>query len=278
MTGKAHELFRGRPSTEPLYSGGSEEKFPIPFEYKKVDYCDFIGNQLMNNGHMLIYQNIYENTFWGIFDFHKTYKIKSKAWWTTQSYESLLEYIMEQWDYGKRIYSLVADDESGSFYVFVLEGYGDRQVIVKDLSKIKGNWDEGKSITSCTSRGSTYYIVMTDNVDGFRGQKQSYFCGSSWPNVEEEIKKKYKDRLIITSICYNLGLREYLVVMTKSSARQLYHKSSDSIESPKWMEEMYFKGYFPTIIFQDPNSDHLLAVATADTQRTSYTYRCNPLK
>ena len=160
-----------------------------------------------------------------------------------------------------------------------MEGYGDRQIIVKDLSKIKGKWDEGKSITSCTSRGSTYYIVMTDNVDGYQGQTQSYFCRSSWPDVNDEIEKNYKDGKIITSICYNFGLRQYLVVMTKSSAGQSYHWSSNTTEWSKWIYEMFIvKGYHPTILFEDPNSHHSLTVVTADTQRTTYTWCSYPLK
>ena len=226
MTGNAYRLSQGRPSREPLYSEGTREHFPIPSEYKKVEYIDFISSHVKNCDNMLISQSLYKKKFTGIFGPHKRYKSKAASWGKKSTYDNLVEYVKQEWKSDKNIFSLEAD-ETGSFYVYLVEGYGDDQSIVKELSKVKKNWDDGKMITSCTSKGSTYYIVMTDNVNGYHGKGQSYFSRSSWSDIESEIKKCYKDGRIITSICYNHGLHEYLVVMTTSPAGQSYKRTSD---------------------------------------------------
>ena len=108
------------------------------------------------------------------------------SWWKTKSYDVLFNHIRNEWDKGKCVYSLVADDTSGIFGVFFIEGYGNGQGILS-LDPYNGvNWYgdianylqpvyEGKSITSCTSKDSTYYFIMTENVIGYHGERQIYF-------------------------------------------------------------------------------------------------------
>ena len=288
MTGNADQLAQGRPSTEPLYSKGTREHFPIPSKYQKVKYTDFISSHVKNCDDMLISQSLHKKRFSGIFGPHKKYK-KSGGFWgggfehswgKKRTYDDLVEYVKQEWKSNKHIFSLTADDESGSFYVYLVKGYGDVQSIVKgkDLSLVEKNWDNGKMITSCTSKGSTYYIVMTDNVNGYHGKGQTYISTSSWSDIENEIGKHYKDGKIITSICYNQGLQEYLVVMTTSSAGQSYKWTNNPTSNPTktWMDKMYkVKDYHPTIIFEDPNDDQTLIVMTSDNDRTCYTTRYN---
>lgn len=276
MTGNAHQLSQGRPSREPLYSEGTRDEYPIPTEYLEVEYVDFISSHVKNCDNMLISQSLYDKKFTGIFGPHKRYNKKASSWGEKSSYENLIEYIKKQWKEEKNIFSLVADEETGSFYVYLVEGYGNGQTIVRQLSNVKEKWDDGQRITSCTSKGSTYYMVMTDNVNGYHGKGQNYFSRSSWPDVANEIGKHYKDGKIITSICYNQGLEEYLVVMTTSSAGQSHKWTTTSTDRSKWMDEMYKnKDYHPTIVFKDPNDDQILVVMTSDNQRSDYTIRYN---
>ena len=265
----------GRPSREPLYSEGDRDQYPIPDEYSKVRYVDFVSSHVKNCDKMLISQSIHERKFCGIFGSHKRYKTKSMSWGKNSSYTDMIEYIRTQWKDDKNIFSLVADEETGSFYVYFVKGFGASQSIVKKLSDIKEKWDDGKMITSCTSNRSTYYIVMTDKVSGFHDAGQSYFTRKSWSDVASEIGKHYKDGKIITSLCYNQGLEQYLVVMTTSSAGQSYKWSANSEEGSKWMDEMCQKDRHPTIVFKDPNDGQILVVMTSDDQRSGYTTRYN---
>ena len=277
MTGNAHKLSMGRPSREPLYSKGDRDQYPIPEEYSKVRYVDFVSSHVKNSDNMLISQSIHESKFCGIFGTHKRYKTKSTStsWGKKSSYPDMIEYIRTQWKDDKYVFSLVADEETGSFYVYLVEGFGYDQSIVKELSDIKEKWDDGKMITSCTSNRSTYYIVMTDKVSGYHDAGQSYFTRKSWSDVSSEIGKHYKDGKIITSLCYNQRLKEYLVIMTASSEGQSYKRTSNSKERSKWIDEMYKKDRHPTIVFKDPNDDQILVVMTSDDQRSGYTTRYN---
>ena len=276
MTGNADKLPGGRPKVEPIYSGGTREDYPITNGYDKVRYVDFVSSHLLNSDNMLISQSLNKARFTGVFGPHKRYKNKSSSWGQRSTYGDLIQYIKTQWKEGKNIVSLVVDDETESYYVYMVAGYGYGQTIVKALSSVKKEWDDGKMITSCNSHGSIYYIVMTDKVDGYHGKGQTYFSRSSWSDIDSEIGKHYQDGKIITSICYNQGLKEYLVVMTTISAGQSYMWTKDSSERSKWMDEMYEeKDYHPTIVFKDPNDDQILVVMTSDDQRSGYTTRFN---
>ena len=221
---------------------------------------------------MLISQTICEESFSGIFGSHKRYKSRAASWCEKSSYEDLIEYIKRKWKDGKTIFSLEADDDTGSFYVFMVNGYGNGQTIIKQLSKVKEKWDDGWKITSCTSKGSTYYIVMTGNVDGYHSKSQTYFTHNSWSDVESKIDEYYEAGKIITSICYNQGLEKYLVVMTKSFAGQTYKWTNSPTKLSKWMDDKSKnKGYHPTIVFKDPNDDNILVVMTSEEQRSGYT-------
>ena len=163
----------------------------------------------------------------------------------------------------------MADDASGLFYISTLKGYGGQQCIVTDLSDIYEKWVEGKDITSCTSIGSTYYIVMTEKVVGYHGQAQRYHNHKTWSEIETAISDSYKDNEIITGICYNRGLQEYLVVTTESDASQSFEWMDSRSRFDKWMDYQYQQeDNHPTIVFKDPNFDQILLVMTSDEHRT----------
>ena len=272
MTGKDDLLDGGRPSTEPLYSKGNRDDYPLTEGYDLVKYANLIKSHVTNSDKMLISQTICEEIFSGIFGWHKIYKSKAASWCKKSSYDDLVEHVKRKWKDGRNIFSLEVDDETGSYYVYMVNGYGNGQTIVKQLSKIRDKWDDGRKITSCTSKGSTYYIVMTGKVDRFHSKSQTYFTRSSWSDVESKINKHYEYGKIITSICYNQGLEEYLVVMTKSSDGQRYKWTTSSSKRSKWMDEMYEdEDYHPTIVFKDPNDDNILVVMTSDEHRSGYT-------
>ena len=136
---------------------------------------------------------------------HSLEREDEEAWCARLEY---LNWAISECDSNSLQSPLVSEERQNGFYVFHvwytfiveglwLEGYGDRQIIVMDLSKIKGKWDEGKSITSCcTSKGSTYYIVMTGNgyLPQYQGQNQCFFSRSSWPDVKEKNWKELQGR------------------------------------------------------------------------------------
>ena len=226
-----------RPRREPLYSKGNREDFPIPPEYEKVEYMDFIGSHVENTNYILVSQSLCQNYFSGIFASQNQGPRRSTSisWWKTSNCDALFNYIQQKGEQGEYVYSLVADDTTGIFGVFLIEGYGIGQSLItynpsKDtcfdnIADILQKWQvvqhyKGRAVTCCTSKASTYYIVMTDNVIGYHGERQVYFTYRDWSDVEIEIKFNHNYGYNITSLCYNQELQEYLVVMTTSPARQ----------------------------------------------------------
>ena len=156
MTGKDGQLDEGRPSTEPLYSEGKRDQFPIPEEYRKVEYCDFISSHLENSGKILICQTICKDSFSAIFgpDKYRYYLKPAAKWSDKQSYDDLMEYIRREWKQGFQVSSLVADDNSGSFYVYMVKGLGKNQSIVTHMASVKDELKKGRRITSLTRAGN----------------------------------------------------------------------------------------------------------------------------
>ena len=268
ITGKGDQLDNGRPSSEPLYSLGNRDEFPIPERHRLVKYYDFIYSIIMNNDKMLISQSIYHNYLSAVFARNERYTAKDSACWKGRSYGELLECVERK--RGFRIYSLAADDATGMFFMYMLQGYGGRdQSIITELSDIEEKWKEGKKITCCTSLGDRYYIVMTENVVGSQG-KQFLITHSSWPDVESMIEKYYKEGKIITALCYNVGRQEYLVVMATSRATQSFewrrHSGSNGFDISMEDEEEDNEKHI-TLVFKDPKDNRNLVVRTSDKHR-----------
>ncbi len=229
------------------------------------------------NGHILISQNFCDGHLYALFGSHKKYGPAPTAWGGLYSdYSDFSSYIDKNWNSSpsKNIYSIAADETHG-FGGFFMKGFGTGQTLVvkssyETLQKdIREEWDKGKMITSCSARGSTFYVVMTKDVEGFNGKDQVWFM-KDWSDANKKIDEEYEKGKIITSICYNHGLKKFFVAMTESKRGQAIRWFSDFDERKKWMAEKYKDGYRPTITFNDSNDDKLLVVMTKDENISDY--------
>ncbi|KAJ7389070.1 hypothetical protein OS493_033931 [Desmophyllum pertusum] len=274
MTGK-----KPRPSTEPMYSGGHRRDFPITSGYNTAEYTDFISSHIRNSQNILISQSMCHGTFGGCFSPSKRYSPRpAVSWGIRKNYDTFLELVRKQWTSKngkcKRIYSLACDENLG-FGVFFMENYGTGQTIITNISDIKKKWDEGFEITACAARGSTFYVIMTEDTEEYKDKAQTWFTRSTWAEAENEIHKEYKEgKAMLTGLCYSSGLGQYFVVMTETPEDQSCHWFDDKIARSKWMDEKSEKGFHPTIIFEDPTDQKTLVVMTKDDNRSGLDYHC----
>ena len=91
---------------------------------------------------------------------------------------------------------------------------------------------------------------MTKNVVGYHGKEQiictkNYKSGprSERSEIKNTIFQDWKNGFVITGICYNHGLKEYLIVMTESTDSQNYEwfKPSDDSMQREWEAKEYNK-------------------------------------
>ncbi len=281
MTGKLT-----RPRTEPLFSGGSRSKFPIPFEYEKVDYGSFVGSHVRNTKSILIWQQISQGKFSGIFgqhQLHNTQKIRQTSWWKASSYQPLKEWIEKSWSSGKSIYSLAFDGTSSQHYAaYLMSGYGTTQSLLVGIDAVSKCFDEGKHITSCTADDANFFIVMTKDAPGFYTEtKQACRVRSTWNETVDAINGYMKQGWIITGLCYCSGKRQYLLVMSDIRVGQcsLWFGPEEGTKRSAWMDEKFKEGYHPTIMMQDPTFNKEFVVMTQDPNRSNYLCRIrHPLK
>ena len=271
MTGK-----KPRPSTEPMYSGGNIDDFPITSGYGSVYYNNFIKSHIRNSQNILICQSMCHGTFGGCFSPSKRYFPRPVvSWGILENYDDFLKFVKEKGKNGKcqNIYSLVCDDNLG-FGVFFMKKYGTNQTIITSTFNIQKKLDEGFKITACAARGSTFYVIMTKDTEEYKGKAQTWFTRSTWDKADNEIQKGYKEGKVITGICYSSGRGRYLVVMTKTPEKQFYDRSDDEIARIKWMDEKEENEFHPTIIFKDPTDQKMLVVMTEDDNRPGYHNNC----
>ena len=258
MTGK-----KLRPRTEPMYSGGNIQNFPITSGYGTIDYADFISSHI----------------FSGIFASSKLYNPRpATAWGIRRNYDEFLAFAITECEEvngrSKRIYSLACDEKVG-FGVFFMAGYGTKQVMIESTDDIKKQWDDGLSITSCAALYSTFYIIMTKDIKEYHGKQQKWFTCRTWKATNDEIQKGYQEGKAITGICYSSGLKLYFVVMTASMGGQCYRwfRTTEGEARNDWENKKYDQGFHPTIIFKDPTDNKILSVMTRDENRSGYVRR-----
>ena len=262
MTGK-----KPRPDTEPMYSGGNLLDYPISNGNDLIEYTDFIKSNIRNSRRIVISQSIYNGYFSACFATSTLYRPRPKVTWRNcRDNSSFLTWVKAQWEKSMRIYSLAWDEKFG-FGVFLMENYGTDQIITTNSSDIKKFWANGFKITACVAQGSTIYIVMTKGTKEYEGKRQRWFFSESWN--DDEIEVHYKTGRIITGICYSTELEKYFVVMTEMLQEQCYVWQPDStknenINREAWVKKKQNMGYYPSIIFTDPNDDHTLFVMTKD--------------
>ena len=274
MTGK-----KLRPRTEPIYSGGNRQDFPVTSGYDTVDYTDFIGSHIFNSENILISQSMHDGTFSGIFASSKLYNPRpSTAWRIEKNYDAFLAFADTEYKgvngRSKRIYSLACDEKFG-FGAFFMVGYGRKQVSIKSTVDIKRKWDDGLKITSCAALDSTFYIIMTKDTKEYHGKQQIWFTCRTWKEANDDIQEGYQEGKAITGICYSSGLKRYFVVMTASMGRQRsrWFDTTEGEAMDDWENEKYDQGFHPTIIFKDPTDNKTLIVMTEDKNRSTYVSR-----
>ena len=270
MTGK-----KKRPRTEPMYSGGNRTDFPITSGFNTIVYTNFIRGMIKNSQRILISQSMHDGRFSGCFATSKLYSPRpATTWGIRTNYDSFIE--LWRNEKSQNIYSLACDEKFG-FGVFLMEGFGTSQLIVKDMFANMKKGDDGYSITACAARGSTFYTVMTKDTKEYQGKAQAWFTRNTWIEVHREIQKEYKNGKAITGICYSTGLKQYFVVMTEMTAEQCYkwrgNSNKERIAHSKWMDEKHNEGFHPTIVFNDPTDDKILIVFTKDENRSGYLNR-----
>ena len=273
MTGK-----KERPRTEPLYSGGNFNGYPISSGYDSVDYTDFIASHTKNSQRIVITQTLHNGRFSGCFGTSKLYSPKPSCCGSIRpNYDTFLEYVNEKWKWvdgeSFNIYSLACDEKFG-FGVFLMKNFGTAQAILTDTSDIKKKFDEGFHITACAARGSSFYIIMTKGTKEYIGKVQELFTRRTWKGIASEIDRGCKEGKRITGICYSTGLGQYFVVMTEMPEVQRYKWFENTGEGhaarKDWMEKKYKKGFYPTIIFNDPTDNKFLIVMIQDENTTEY--------
>ena len=276
MTGK-----KLRPRTEPMYSGGNRQDFPITSGYATVSYTDFISSHVFNSRNILIYQSMHNGFFSGIFASSKLYNPRPKtSWGIRRNYDELLVFANEESKTvngrSKRIYSLACDEKFG-FGVFFMEGYGTLQGITRTsrAGGLQEKLDEGLRITSCAALDSEFYIVITKDTKEYHGKQQKWFTRSTWKETNDEIQEGYQEGKAITGICYSSGLKLYFVVMTASMGRQCsrWFDTTEREARSDWRNKKYDQGFHPTIIFNDPTDNKTLIVMTEDKNRSAYVLR-----
>jgi len=269
MTGK-----KPRPDTEPMYSGGNRNNFPITTGYDSVEYKDLIGSHIQNSENIVICQSFHNGYFGGCFAPSETYRPRpGVSWAILYDYDTFLEEVDRNWKLSKQIYTIAFDEIA--FGVFFMKNYGTAQTIVTNLCDMEKKWKDGFKITACATRGSTVSIVMTRETEEYHGKTQIWFTRTSWQDVENRIEKKYKEGKAVTGICYSTGQRRYFVVMTETQKKQKYawFERSEAKNRYDWMDAQHKEGFHPTIIFKDVTDNQTLVVMTKDENRSVYSSR-----
>lgn len=275
MTGK-----KERPVTEPMYSGGNLLDFPVTSGFDLISYSGFLGSFIKNSNRIVSSQSMHNG-------YLSAYFVKSKlhyprpavSWGILKDFDTFLAFVKEQSKKTRRIYSLACDEGSG-FGVFLMEGYGTTQAVLRSTSRIKRYWDDGFKITACATLGPSFCIIMTKDVEKYKGKPQMWFTRGAWSDVETEIQMGYQAEKIITGICYSIELEMYFVVMTKMPQKQCYAWQVDNTNEEwrkreKMLKEKREKGFYPTVIFTDPTDGQTLFVMTQDESIQSCACKVN---
>ena len=272
MTGNEEKLREGRPTTEPLFSRGEHKDFPGLRKYDKVHYSEFIKCHTHDSKKMLIWQSIHNRNILTVFGSHKQYNNRKKLFFTSPSYKDLSQKLKQQYKEGFKIFSLSCDQTTVKFLVYMVEEYGTLQTLIQSTDPNGVFLDDNSSVTSCTVYNSTCYFVVTAGVAEFDGKDQEIFARESKRDLEREIKKQKSRGLVITSVCYSVDAKEYLVVMTESNNTLQQHAwFSDRNKKNEWANDLYQRNKSVyTIWFEDPSDGQKLCVLTCDNNRSGY--------
>ena len=180
---------------------------------------------------MVVSQNLNKKRLSVIFAPSQNYTPRPTiTWGQASNLNDFYDFLDDQWNnkgscaHGeKNVYSLTCDEDLG-FGVFFMKGYGDHQTILygyscdsitnKWNSTVKDEWSKGYMITSCAARDTIFYLIMTKGANEYpENTGQILFIRDFWIDVKDEISEQWhEENRIITGICYNQGLQQYLVV------------------------------------------------------------------
>ena len=272
MTGNEDKLTDGRPTTEPLFSRGEHKDFLTLRKYTKVHYSEFIKYYTHGSKKMLIWQSIHDRYIHAVFGSHKQYNNRKKLFFTSHNYKDLSQKLKQQYKEGFKIFSLSCDQTTGKFFVYMVEEYGTFQTIIQSTDPDSFFLLDNSSVTSCTVYNSTYHFVVTAGVAEFDGKDQEMFTRQSKKDLDKEIKKQKSRGLIMTSVCYSVDAKEYLVVMTESNNTIQEHAwFSDGNKSNELANDLLQRNKSVyTIWFEDPSDGQYLCVMTCDNNRSGY--------
>lgn len=275
MTGK-----KERPLTEPMYSGGNLLDFPITSGFDLISYYEFLGSFIKNSKRILSSQSMHNGFLSAYFVTSKLHDPRPAVNWEIhKDYQSFMASVKEQRKKSMMIYSLAFDEGSG-FGVFLLKKYGTNQKVVRKLPRIKKYRDIGYKITACATDGQSFYIIMTEDAEKYKGKIQTWFTSPDWSRVETKVQRGYQAGKIITGICFSNTLKKYFVVMTQTQQKQCYAWQVDNTieeqrEREKFVREKEKKGFYPSVIFTDPNNGQTLFVMTKDQSINSCICKVN---
>jgi len=262
-----------RPSAEPLYSAGSREEFPIPLAYIKTTYTDLLSSELKNTAQRLVIsQSINNGQLTAIFAPHASFKPRPGLGWGTKSnLKDLLGFLQEEKSRGRHVFSLASDDCFG-FGVLTIEGYGTHQQIFIDYPSAVNflrTTDRNFAISAVASWGSRFCFIMTEGVEMYDGEGQTFTIIRSWGSVKEAIEEGWSSGFIITGLCYSKKTGLYVLVMTESPEIQCYRWGLPN-ES---YNDKFVQGYHPTLVLHHPTYVMILTVMTTDQNRSGHTVR-----
>ena len=268
MTGRI-----SRPSTEPLYSGGNRNDFPITTGYDSAKYTQFVLSHLVLSQNIVISQSFHNECVSVIFAPSKCYSPRPFVSCASRSdHDSFIELANENRNpkggKAKHIFCLSCDEKLG-FGVLFMENYCSAQKILTNTSDIEKARKDGFKITACAAWGSTFYVIMTKGTKEYKG-RQRWFTPKSWDETEKLIQENQEKKRVVTGICYSTGQQTYLVVVMETSQDQIYKKFCNVAQLDKWVKKQYKEEFHPAIIFKDPTDDNTLVVMVKDGSRSRY--------
>ena len=272
MTGNESKPEDQRPSTEPMFSRGNYAEFPTLVKYCKTNYVDFIRFHTYNNQQTLISQSVHDNNMFAIFGHHKKYNTRKKQFWVSSSFKEVKEQVKIHSKAGMNIFSLAADQETGKFYVYMMEDFCKAQSIMQTEDP-EDLFLSGLSVTSVTCLNKKYIFVVTAGASQYENKEQVIFTKSNRSDLDTEIKKQRSEGKVITSFCINHELSEYLVVMTEMEGCEQasgwfnIRINDGSRERNKWAEPHVRRNLLYAIACEDFSDHQTFYIMTSDEDR-----------
>ncbi|XP_075244681.1 uncharacterized protein LOC142338695 [Convolutriloba macropyga] len=164
ITGKSRKLPNGRPQRVPLF--GTKTSYNPEIIAGKYVYASLVDSIVQKSDDDLISQSVHDGEFYGIFGSHS--KLSGATKWRCSTWSNIIDYINEAHISNYHVCSLAADQVTGLFYAYLMQGaqiVSTRNSWSKTRDKIREEYDDGKIITGiCYNTGEkSYMVVMTES-------------------------------------------------------------------------------------------------------------------